>query len=49
MALTTGISNPAQHLYERFGFEIAETKRDAAYEKLTGNPGRVLMVKRLSG
>jgi ribosomal protein S18 acetylase RimI-like enzyme len=47
MALTTGISNPAQHLYKRCGFEIVETKRDAMYEKLTGNPGRVLMVKSL--
>ena len=48
MALSTGISNPAQHLYERAGFRIVETRRHAEYERITGgNPGRVLMVKEL--
>ncbi len=48
MSLCTGISNPAQHLYERAGFRIVETRRHPDYERLTGNPGRVLMVKELS-
>ncbi|MFI5178964.1 MAG: GNAT family N-acetyltransferase [Vicinamibacterales bacterium] len=48
MSLCTGISNPAQHLYERAGFRIIETRRHSDYERLTGNPGRVLMVKELS-
>lgn len=47
MALSTDITNPAQHLYERFGFRIVETKRDAEYERWSGSPGRVLMVKDL--
>ncbi len=48
MSLATGIANPAQHLYEREGFRIVETRRDAGYERLTANPGRVLMVKSLA-
>ncbi len=48
MSLCTGITNPAQHLYERSGFRIVETRRHPDYERLTGNPGRVLMVKELS-
>jgi ribosomal protein S18 acetylase RimI-like enzyme len=48
MALCTGISNPAQHLYERAGYQIVETRRHADYERITGNPGRVLMVKDLA-
>ena len=47
MTLTTDITNPAQHLYERHGFRIAETKRDAEYERWSQSPGRVLMVKEL--
>jgi ribosomal protein S18 acetylase RimI-like enzyme len=47
MALCTGISNPAQHLYERSGFRIVETRQHSDYERVTGNPGRVLMVKDL--
>jgi ribosomal protein S18 acetylase RimI-like enzyme len=47
MALTTTITNPARHLYERQGFHIVETRRDASYERMTGIPGRVLMVKEL--
>lgn len=47
MSLTTSLINPAQHLYTRHGYRIVETKRDAAYERMTGIPGRVLMVKEL--
>lgn len=47
MALTTTTINPAQHLYARHGFRIVETRLDPAYERLTGIPGRVLMVKEL--
>lgn len=47
MALSTGITNPAQHLYRRCGFETVEQRRDATYERLTGVPGRMLMVKQL--
>jgi len=47
IALTTTTSNPAQHLYQRHGFQIVETRLDPAYERLTGIPGRVLMVKDL--
>jgi ribosomal protein S18 acetylase RimI-like enzyme len=45
MALSTTTINPAQHLYLRHGFRIVETRLDPAYERLTGIPGRVLMVK----
>jgi len=48
MALTTTTINPAQHLYERHGFRIVETRLDPSYERLTGIPGRVLMVKELT-
>ena len=47
MSLTTSTINPAQHLYTRHGYRIVETKLDAAYERMTGIPGRVLMVKEL--
>jgi GNAT superfamily N-acetyltransferase len=47
MALTTTITNPAQHLYVRSGFRIVDVRRDAAYERITGIPGRVLMVREL--
>lgn len=48
MSLTTSTINPAQHLYQRNGFHIVETRLDAAYEAMTGIPGRVLMVKELA-
>jgi ribosomal protein S18 acetylase RimI-like enzyme len=48
MALTTTITNPAQHLYSRHGYRIVDTSLDAEYERLTGIPGRVLMVKELA-
>lgn len=47
MALSTGLTNPAQHLYERAGFRVVETKRDAEYERWSDSPGRVLMMKDL--
>ncbi len=48
LALTTTTINPAQHLYARHGYRIVETRLDAAYERLTGIPGRVQMVKELA-
>jgi ribosomal protein S18 acetylase RimI-like enzyme len=48
MSLNTATDNPAQHLYQRHGFRIVETRLDATYERLTGIPGRVLMVKELA-
>jgi len=47
LSLVTHAANPAQRLYARFGFEVAERREDAEYERLTGVPGRVLMVKPL--
>jgi len=47
MSLTTNIDNPAQHLYERTGFRVVGTKRDAGYERWGGSPGRVFMVREL--
>lgn len=47
MCIETGVTNPARRLYERHGFRVIETKTDAAYERLTGSPGRILMVKNL--
>lgn len=45
MSIETGITNPARRLYERHGYETRATKADARYDRLTGSPGRVLMVK----
>ena len=47
LSLSMYITNPAQHLYERTGYRIVETKTDAAFERLVGVPGYVLMVKEL--
>jgi ribosomal protein S18 acetylase RimI-like enzyme len=47
LALSTTTINPAQHLYARHGYRIVETRLDAGYERLTGIPGRVSMVKEL--
>jgi len=47
MSLGTQTTNPAQHLYARHGFRIAVTRTDPEYERFTGVPGRVLMLKRL--
>jgi ribosomal protein S18 acetylase RimI-like enzyme len=49
MCLETGVSNPARRLYERHGFHVVQTKLDSEYERLTGSPGRILMVKELTG
>lgn len=48
MSLTTTLSNPARRLYERTEFRTVETRTDAEYERITGIPGRVLMIKELS-
>ena len=48
LSLITHAANPAQRLYLRCGFEVAERREDAEYERLTGIPGRLLMVKPLS-
>ncbi|MGH7634672.1 MAG: GNAT family N-acetyltransferase, partial [Gemmatimonadaceae bacterium] len=45
ISLATTITNPARRLYERHGFAVVETRTDAAYQRITGIPGRVLMVK----
>ena len=48
MSLVTTVINPARHLYERQGFRVVETRTDVVYERMTGIPGRNLMVKELS-
>jgi ribosomal protein S18 acetylase RimI-like enzyme len=48
LSLTTQIDNPARRLYERSGFHVQAEKRHRRYERITGSPGRVLMVKELS-
>jgi ribosomal protein S18 acetylase RimI-like enzyme len=48
VSLTTTTDNPARRLYERHGFAVVGEKRDPRYERLTGSPGRVLMIKRLA-
>lgn len=47
MSVETGITNPARRLYERLGYQVVATKTDRGYERMTGSPGRVLMVKDL--
>jgi ribosomal protein S18 acetylase RimI-like enzyme len=47
LSLTTTITNPARHLYDRHGYAVAGEKRDVEYERITGVPGRVFMVKDL--
>lgn len=47
MSLVTTVINPARHLYERQGFKVVETRTDDVYERMTGIPGRNLMVKEL--
>ena len=48
MSLTTTTSNPARRLYERFGFDLVETRESEPYRAATGIAGRILMVKRLA-
>ena len=47
MALHTLTTNPAQHLYQRSGFEEVARRVDPEFERLTGVQGNVLMIKRL--
>jgi len=47
VSLTTASDNPARRLYERSGYRVAGEKMDARYERITGSPGRILMVKSL--
>jgi ribosomal protein S18 acetylase RimI-like enzyme len=47
LSLVTHTANPAQRLYRRCGFEEVERREDAAYERLTGISGRLLMTKGL--
>ena len=47
LSLTMYVTNPAQHLYERAGYRVVETRTDAAFERLVGVPGYALMVKEL--
>ena len=47
MSLSTTTTNPARRLYERHGFRVAQTLTDQAYERMTGIPGRYLMLKDL--
>lgn len=48
MSLTTTIDNPARRLYERTGYREVGRKTDAEYERISGSPGRVLLVKDLA-
>jgi ribosomal protein S18 acetylase RimI-like enzyme len=48
MSLVTHKENPAQGLYRRAGFVEVERRVDPDYERLTGIPGRLLMVKPLA-
>lgn len=47
ISLTTGLTNPARRLYERHGYRVVEERAGERYERITGSPGRVLMVKEL--
>ncbi len=48
MALHTLTTNPAQHLYQRCGFDEVARRVDPEFERITGAEGNVLMVKRLT-
>ena len=48
MALHTLTTNPAQHLYKRYGFDEVARRVDPEFERITGAEGNVLMVKRLT-
>jgi ribosomal protein S18 acetylase RimI-like enzyme len=48
LSLTTGSANPARRLYARHGFEVTAERSSKRYTRLTGIPGRVLMVKDLN-
>ena len=48
VSLTTASSNPAVQLYLRHGFSLVATRTNRAFERRTGAPGRVLMVRDLA-
>jgi ribosomal protein S18 acetylase RimI-like enzyme len=45
VSLTTRSNNPARRLYERHGFAVVAQKDNRWFERRTGAPGRVLMVR----
>jgi ribosomal protein S18 acetylase RimI-like enzyme len=45
LSLSTRSDNPARRLYERHGFVVTREKRHRAYERRTGSPGRITMVR----
>jgi ribosomal protein S18 acetylase RimI-like enzyme len=47
VSLTTASTNPARRLYERHGFEVVRERSGRRYARLTGIPGRVMMLKAL--
>ena len=49
VSLTTRSDSRARHLYERHGFAAVAEKRSRAFERRTGSPGRILMVRPASG
>ena len=48
LSLTTYSTNLARHLYERHGYVVVARRDDPGYERFTGTPGRLLMVKDLT-
>lgn len=44
LSLTTRSDNP-RHLYERHGFAVTAEKKHRSFERRTGAPGRILMVR----
>jgi len=45
ISLTTRSDNPARRLYERHGFAVTAERAHPTFERRTGTPGRVLMVR----
>lgn len=45
LSLTTRSDNPARRLYERHGFTVTAEKKHRSFERRTGAPGRILMVR----
>jgi ribosomal protein S18 acetylase RimI-like enzyme len=45
LSLTTRSDNPARRLYERHGFVVRNERTHHAFERRTGSPGRILMVR----
>ena len=48
LSLTTRSDNPARRLYERNGYTVIEERTGRRYARMTGTPGRILMVKPLA-